>query len=292
MPWIPRSVVALLLLSAPGTLLAAEDPAPGVSRPGVRVVKDLAYKEGSALSDYEKERCRLDLYLPEGRRDFPVLVWFHGGALTQGSKDEHAELGSRFAADGVAVAMANYRLSPRVRYPEYNRDAAASVAWALRHASEYGGRPDLVFVGGHSAGGYLTMIIGADESYLNASGGSPDRLAGLIPISGQMATHSTVRAERGDEGIGLLVDSAAPLNHVRRGLPPILNICAEKDDWRRLEENRLLQLLLEKESAAASTLHVIAGRDHMTVITEATRREDPVADKILKFIARIRAGKT
>jgi acetyl esterase/lipase len=287
---ISRVFVPILSLSAGAALLAAEPPIPDPARPaGVGIIKDVAYKEGAGLSDYERERCKLDLYLPQDRRGFPVLVWFHGGALTQGDKAEQVELGSRLASDGVAVAMPNYRLSPRVRYPEYNRDAAEAVAWVLRHIAEHGGRPDLVFVGGHSAGGYLTMIVGADEGYLKAYGTSPDRLAGLIPVSGQMATHSTVRAERGDESIGLLVDSAAPLNRVRKGLPPVLDICAEGDDWRRLEENRLLQMLIEKESAGVSELHVIPGRDHMTVITQVPRRDDPVAQKILEFIAKISA---
>ncbi len=28
---------------------------------------------------YRKERCKLDVYYPVGKKDFPTIVWFHGG---------------------------------------------------------------------------------------------------------------------------------------------------------------------------------------------------------------------
>ena len=54
----------------------------------ITVQTNLAYKTSNALSDYEIERCKLDLYLPAVRKSFPTLVWFHGGGLEIGSKDE------------------------------------------------------------------------------------------------------------------------------------------------------------------------------------------------------------
>jgi acetyl esterase/lipase len=92
--------------------------------------KNLAYREGSKLSEYERERCTLDLYVPDGAGPFPVLVWFHGGGLTGVSKDadEAVNVGRRLAAEGIVTAVPNYRLSPRVKFPDYIRDAAASVA--------------------------------------------------------------------------------------------------------------------------------------------------------------------
>ncbi|NLT76068.1 MAG: hypothetical protein GXX98_06055, partial [Planctomycetes bacterium] len=36
----------------------------------VSIVTDIAYKSGDGLTAYEAERCKLDLYLPEGKRDF------------------------------------------------------------------------------------------------------------------------------------------------------------------------------------------------------------------------------
>lgn len=246
--------------------------------------RDLPYKTGSKLTAYESSRCKLDLYLPEGRA-FPVLVWFHGGGLTGGTKETEARLGAHFAVRGIAVAMVNYRLSPQVRYPEYVRDAAAAVVWVSRHITQYGGRPEALFVGGHSAGGYLTMALGMDPSHLRAVGASVP-LAGLIPVSGQMATHYTIRAERQDKGLGMRVDEAAPLNHVRPGLPPILNLCAEHDDWKRLMENRTLEAYLKAEGIRDAELHIIPERDHGSIIERMMTPNDPAFLLIEAFIAK------
>ena len=83
-----------------------------------RIKKNIFYKTGSDLSKYEKERCFLDLYLPKGRKNFPVMVWFHGGSLARCSKDDvfTQQFAKHFAQKGVGMAVVNYRLSPKVRF--------------------------------------------------------------------------------------------------------------------------------------------------------------------------------
>jgi len=281
-----KALLALVLICT--SFSFAKD---GPAQTTVTRVRDLAYKEGPALTEYERSRCKLDLYLPEKGRNVPVLVWFHGGGLTEGSKDGQDMMGSHFASRGIAVAMVNYRLSPMAKYPDYNRDAAAAVVWVSKHIAQYGGRPDALFVGGHSAGAYLTMIVGMDASYLKAACPDGVPVAGLIPLSGQMATHYTVRAERGDTGLGMRVDEAAPLNHVHKGLPPILNICAEGDDWKRLAENRLIQAYFKAEGIPDTELHLLPGRNHGTIFTRMDEPGDEVAMRIQSFIERCSAKK-
>lgn len=75
-----------------------------------------------------------------------------------------------FMNQGFAVVAVNYRLSPKAQNPAYTEDAAAAVAWAYKHIEEYGGSPRRVFVTGHSAGGYLTLMVGLDKSYLQNTG--------------------------------------------------------------------------------------------------------------------------
>ena len=42
---------------------------------------------GAETADaYKSERLKLDVYIPEGKKDFATLVWFHGGGLTGGNK--------------------------------------------------------------------------------------------------------------------------------------------------------------------------------------------------------------
>ena len=165
----------------------------------VVVTTDLAYKSSASLNAYETERSRLDLYCPAGAKNLPCLVWFYGGGLTGGAKSEPytRAICRALASEGILVACADYRLSPKAKYPAYIEDAAAAVAWVKQHAAEYGGDANRVFVGGHSAGGYLTAMLGLDPQYLRAVGVNVTDLAGFIPISGQMMTHYTIREERG-----------------------------------------------------------------------------------------------
>jgi acetyl esterase/lipase len=206
----------------------------------VDIHQDIAYKSGSGLTAYEQERCALDLYVPEGARDFPVIVWFHGGGLTAGDKarEDHVEIATSLAARGIAVAAVNYRLSPHISFPAYVDDAAASVAWALEHIEDYGGDAEKVFVSGHSAGGYLVAMVGVDDRYLAAYDHGLDELAGMIPISGQMIVHETVRSERGLPTSRPIVDAAAPVFNVRADAPPFLAIAGSQDLPARSAENR------------------------------------------------------
>ncbi|MFT3740409.1 MAG: alpha/beta hydrolase [Breznakibacter sp.] len=223
------------------------------SQPASIAVKtDIPYYEnGTGQHDaYIAERCRLDVYYPTGKKGFATVVWLHGGGLTGGEK----HLPQGLTEKGFAVVTANYRLSPKAQCPAYIQDAAAAVAWTFKHIGEFGGNADLIFVSGHSAGGYLAAMVGLDKQWLQAHYVDADRIAGLIPFSGQMITHFTVRAERGIEGTCPVVDQFAPLYHVRPGAPPFLMITGnrEMELLGRYEENaymaRMMKLVGHKET--------------------------------------------
>ena len=129
----------------------------------VRVVKDIDYVEGA---DYAEGKDRLDLYLPDGARDFPVLVFYHGGGLRNGDKGGSEHVGMALASAGYGAAIVNYRLSPTVEHPEHAEDAARSLAWVYRNIAKHGGNPDAVYISGHSAGAYLAALLALDARYL------------------------------------------------------------------------------------------------------------------------------
>lgn len=252
----------------------------------VSIVTDIAYKSGDGLTAYEAERCKLDLYLPEGEKDFATLLWFHGGGMTEGSKSDRMTVGIAkwFARHGVAVALANYRLSPNATYPSYLDDAAASFAWLHANIGARGGDAKRIFVSGHSAGGYLTAMIGLEGRYLGRYGLGPDVIAGLIPVSGQMITHSTVRTERGIERTRPIIDEAAPLYHVRADVPPTVCICGSEDLPARAEENRLFVAAMKAVGHETVEYLEVEGRDHGTIVSRIPEPDDVVARAILAFI--------
>ena len=134
-----------------------------------QLAADVGYRNGDGARDaYINERCVLDVYYPENRSGFPTVVWFHGGGITGGQKFIPSELKEK----GLAVVAVNYRLSPKVNAPTYIDDAAAAIAWTLKHIGDYGGDPSKVIISGHSAGGYLVAMVGLDKS------GNRDRTGG------------------------------------------------------------------------------------------------------------------
>src|SRR5688572_9366997 len=185
----------------------------------VTVLKDLPYKEGDGLTEYERERCKLDLYLPEGAKGFATVVWFYGGGLEGGDKEQRVNvaLATTLARHGIACAAVDYRLSPKAMYPAYLDDAAASVAWTLANINHRGGDPQRVFVSGHSAGAYLAAAIGFNPKFLERYKVSTGRIAGLMPVSPQVFTHFTIRKERGvpNPRTTPVIDEDAPVYHAR-----------------------------------------------------------------------------
>lgn len=210
--------------------------------------------------EYIAERCVLDIYYPRTLEGFPTVVWFHGGGLTGGNKYIPEELKEK----GVAVVAVNYRLYPKIKAPVYIEDAAAAVAWVLNHIGEFGGDPELVFVSGHSAGGYLTSMVGLDKRWLQTHGIDANQIAGLIPFSGHTITHFTVREERGIEGTQPIVDDLAPLYHVRADAPPLLLITGDRELelLGRYEENAYLWRMMKVVGHPDTKIYEMDGYGH------------------------------
>jgi acetyl esterase/lipase len=248
---------------------------------------NIAYKTGDALGEYETGRCKLDLWLPPAGKNFATIVWFHGGALKGGSKDgkDSAAIARTLAADGVAVAAVNYRLSPKAIFPAYLEDAAAACSWVRMHIAEHGGDPAKVFVSGHSAGGWLALMLAMDARWLKPHGLTPDSFAGYIPLSGQTMTHYTVREERGIGKETIIADEAAPVHYCRKDTPPMLILAADHDMAARSEENEYLVAVLKGAGNKHVTFRQIADRDHGSIANKISNADDPVRKAILDFIA-------
>ena len=261
-----------------------------------KVVKDVPYKDDViSLTPYEQERCKLDLTVPVGAKGFATYVWFYGGGLKNGSKDLRseycAEIRESLAQAGVAVVTPDYRLSPKAKYPAYVDDAAAAFAWTVKHIAEHGGDPRKVFIGGHSAGGYLALLVGMDPERLKPHGLSLANVAGIAQVSGQVLTHYTVREERGQARYGITSDSAAPAFFIRKSLPPILTLYAQNDMLSRAEENMFFVTTLKAAGHTENFSLRIDDRDHGTVGHNIRNRDDPARLAILNFIAKQSAGR-
>src|SRR5262249_15252477 len=136
----------------------------------VERVRNVRYYDGK---DAQGHAHSLDMYLPKGRRDYPVVMFVHGGTWVHGDNrccGVYSSVGEFLAAHGIGAVMPNYRLSPGVKHPEHVRDVARAFAWMHAHIAEHGGDPDRLYLAGHSAGGHLVSLVATDEKYLKAEG--------------------------------------------------------------------------------------------------------------------------
>ena len=236
---------------------------------------NIAYRSGENLDEYQKERCKLDIYYPENEGSFTTVVWFHGGGLTAGQKS----IPERLKNKKLAVVAVNYRLSPKVKSPAYIDDAAAAVAWVFKNISKYGGDPKKIVVSGHSAGGYLTCMIGLDKHYLAAYGIDANAIQKLVPFSGQMITHFEIRKERGIKDTQPVVDEFAPLFHVRADAPPLYLITGDREleMLGRYEENAYMCRMMGLAGHKQTSLYELDGFDHGGMA-------EPAFDLLLKFL--------
>ena len=232
-----------------------------------QLVENIGYRGDGAEDAYAKERCVLDVYYPENKKDFPTVVWFHGGGITGGQKFIPSELKEK----GLAVVAVNYRLSPKVRAPAYIDDAAAAIAWTFKHIADYGGDPKKIVVSGHSAGGYLIAMVGLDKSWLQKYGEDADELAGIVDFSGHAITHMTVRAERGIKDTRPIIDEYAPLYHVRNDAPPLVLITGDREMEMlgRYEENAYFYRMMKFVGHTNVHLYELDGFDHGAMATPA-----------------------
>lgn len=149
-------------------------------------------------------------------------MWYHGGGLTSGQK----EIPGLLKKQGFVVVGVNYRLLPKVKIDECLDDCAAALAWVFQNISQYGGDAKKIFVSGHSAGGYITTMLGLDKTWLSRYGADANNIAGLIPFSGQMISHFAYRKMNGIDNLQPTIDKYAPLYHVRKDAAPLVLITA------------------------------------------------------------------
>jgi acetyl esterase/lipase len=295
------ALAAVLVLRVPAV---RADPPPEAGKTyEVREVRDVGYVEGD-----DSFRHKLDLFVPRGKKDFPVVVFFHGGVWMFGDKSVgglYSAVGHCLAENGVGAVFANYRLSPMVKHPEHVKDAARAVAWTYKNIGKYGGDSHKLFVGGHSAGAHLAALLATDEQYLKAEGLSLKNIRGVLAVSGIYRIPDKIEFTVGptDDSPGGKVEfsfnpldlvfgkdakvreDASPLTHVRAGLPPFLLVYADQD----------LPLLPEMADEFAKALKdkkddvqvlKVKDRNHGAVIYRATGADDPVAKAMLDFVAK------
>lgn len=280
--WSAGALAAILAamigaLMNPAFLVNAVAP-----RSGIVVRQSLPYGEGA--------RRTLDVYAPEDARDAPVVVFFYGGSWQKGSKAYYRFVAAELASRGFLAIVPDYRVYPDARFPGFLEDGARAVAWARRHAGEFGGSADRLFLMGHSAGAHIAAMLAFDARWLEAAGLDPRRdVAGVIGLAGPYdflpikdPVIKTIFAV--DDQI-----RTQPITFVSGGEPPAFLAVAESDTIVRPgNSERLAARLREKGSEAILVSYARPG--HLTLIgaySPLLRFLAPVADDTAAFVQRV-----
>ena len=222
-------------------------------------------------------RLKYDLYLPARAHDdldaTPVVVFFYGGSWNRGDKSEYEFVGRRLAALGYIIAVANYRLYPEVRYPDFLEDGAKSIVHlrtelAQSRYSHLKPAQDFVLMG-HSAGAYNAAMLALDPRWLQkADGAAKVRIRGFIGLAGAYNIYPI-----GDTDVQPVFHhpdyppESQPIQFAgNTNLPKALLLSPESDTLVSIERNSkaLHQSLLA--AGNQSTLQSVPGTDHVTLI--------------------------
>jgi acetyl esterase/lipase len=249
----------------------------------VEIVKDIAYYDGK---DADPVRHKLDLYLPKGQKNFPVLIFVHGGTWKSGNKDLYEPLGKLYAKNGIGTVIINYRLSPKVKHPAHIEDVARAFAWVHANIGKRGGDAANLFVCGHSAGGHLVSLLSTNETYLKAVGLKTSDIKGTIPLSGVFVIIPNLMFKEIFTDDKDVVKSASPIEHVKGKHPPCLMLYADNDFLTLdTQAEQMCKKLKECECDAATCK--IEGRTHITIIVKMALTEaDPANQAVFAFLAK------
>ena len=179
----------------------------------------------------------LDAFVPEGAGPFAACILVHGGGFTKGDKQTFiTPLFEPLTKAGFAWFTINYRLAPQHPWPACANDVASAIRWVKAHAAEYKVDPQRIALIGESAGGHLV-------SWAGVTAGAETAVAAVVPFYAPHDLAVQVRKRNALGGLGGLIGALelndatwkkladiSPLNHIKPGLPPFLQIHGDKDE--------------------------------------------------------------
>ena len=221
---------------------------------------------------------RLDLYLPSSPAPAgaPVFVFLHGGGFREGDRAQYGFVARPFLEHGIVTAVASYRLAEQgARYPDQPQDARRILQWLHRNVQRHGGNPDVLYLGGHSAGAILAADLGVDRAWMDGLGIPRQALRGIVAISGRYDL--SVGGRPGERDLYAPTPEAkrlaSPVHRIKDPVPCALVALGAREP-ERLEDSRRFAAQLGAAGVTAK-LFVIDGADHAQAVE---RLADPASE--------------
>lgn len=208
---------------------------------GISRIHDVEERPGIAYGALERQQ--FDLYLPprEERRktasgETPAILFFYGGSWNTGSRADYRFVGRRLASEGYIVGVADYRLYPEVRYPDFLHDSAGAVkkfVELIRSEMLSDWQPESkVTLMGHSAGAYNVAMMALDPRWLGEQGiERSDVLKNWVGMAGPYDLYPIVLEDV--KPVFFFPDyppNSNPIEFVEQSDIPVLLLAPENDD--------------------------------------------------------------
>ncbi|WP_408647821.1 alpha/beta hydrolase [Xenophilus arseniciresistens] len=242
-------------------------------------------------------RQKLDIYTPTAAapaRGWPMVVFLYGGTWRSGERGDYRFVGAALATKGMQVLVADYRLYPEVRYPDFVADSAKAVAYGLSQARRLGADPGRVFLMGHSAGAYNAAMVALDARWLRAEGQRPQALAGWIGLAGPYDFYPTENPDV--QPVFFHPDyppRSQPIGFAPADAPPTFLGAASDDPLVSPERNAQAMAQRLRAAGVPVTLRLYPRASHVTLIGALAwplRWAGPVLDDVRAFVDAPRAA--
>ncbi|MFA6915452.1 MAG: alpha/beta hydrolase [Parachlamydiales bacterium] len=212
------------------------------------------------------------IYLPNKKKDLPIVLLIHGGAWVAGNLDTHDNLARYLCSQVEAVVVSvGYMNAPEGKFPLQLQQSLDALTWIISHANEFSANSSKLAVVGDSAGGNMAAalcIMVRDQQgpkidlqvLINPApdlrcNGTIDRQNDCLDILRWQANQYLSNSEEANNAY------VSPLNASDlRNLPPTLMLLAEKDELRLDGELFAVRL---KESGVPTFIHCQTGIGHL-----------------------------
>ncbi len=239
---------------------------------GVEIIKDVEYGRVGGVS------LKLDIYKPKGSKaqgvsEQPAVVWIHGGGWRSGDKFP-APVAAQLASAGFFAVSINYRLSGVATFPAAVEDAKCAVRWLRANAGTYHVDPNRIGVGGGSAGGHLSLMVGLtdEKAHLEPKwcyDGVSSRVQAVVSYFGPTdLTRGVENAPGANESVLMAFlggtpseipdayKKASPITYASKDDPPVLMIHGENDSVVPVSQSEILLDALASVGGDANLIRV------------------------------------
>jgi len=200
----------------------------------------------------------IDVYIPPGARDAPVIVMVHGGAWKIGDKANVGSIENKlkyWLPKGYVFVSVNYRLLPEAMAYEQAQDVALAMRRVQDHAAGWGGSDRRIVLMGHSAGAHIVALLSSKPEMV----GKP--WAGTVVLDSAAMKVSSVMDGRHpgfyDEAFGSDPAGWAKVSPMDQWTPaavPMLVVCSTKRPDKPCDDARAFQAQVEKAGQAMPVL--------------------------------------